>query len=619
MSKSPNGISATTQVTIRTRNRETGGAMSGSSRQSTPTASQTAKAKVTRGSKTAAERQKEDEEAIQSTSDAMDRFRKEGWFTEEEGEEVITFDVVTRVIQTLALHRNVSKEVRRDLHAVALLIGEARRKETASWVRGLIGEGIEEMKGEVKAALEEAKTELKETAKGAVEAVEEAGKANAAGKGGSYAQVAAKGRKEDGGSTRRDREIAARLERKERQVLVDGLTNGDGASTLSERELVSKANIALDLMKAEENGLPEGARFVAAMKKKDGAVVYEMDNAAASAWLAKRGNGEALAANFGGEVKVKGQGFKLEVAHVPTAYNGNMMKLMETLEKENGMPSGILSGAKWRRNPKYWKADQETAHLDIVLANAENANKLIDTGLTLGEAKLGVKKPPPQPRRCQDCQIMGMAACLPRSCKETKPVCGNCAAEHHTRDCRVTDARKYECVNCRKAKRPHDHAAWSYLCPSYANEQRAMVARQPELGFKYYPTEERDTWVEWASAQENRRSERSRRGAHRLPAAGQARAQDKGYGGQTGGSWADEVEVAIRKTQGDRKREAKKRKEGMTQEEGEVVEEEEVEANLDWARYTPGSQRGTQSRLEQYWATPRETVSRGGDDRGSTQ
>ncbi|KAH6893864.1 hypothetical protein BKA70DRAFT_1440113 [Coprinopsis sp. MPI-PUGE-AT-0042] len=259
---------------------------------------------------------------------------------EEEGEEVITFDMVTRVIQMLALHRNISKEVRRDLHAVALLIGKARRKETASWVRGLIGEGIEEMKGEVKA-------ELKETARGAVEAVEEAGKANAAGKGGSYAQVAAKGRKEDGSSTRQDREIAARLERRERQVLVDGLTNGDGASTLSERELVSKANIALDLMKAE-NGLPEGARFVAAMKKKDGAVV-------------------------------------------------NMMKLMETLE-ENGMPSGILSGAKWRRNLKYWKVDQETAHLDIVLANAENTNKLINTGLTLGEAKLGVKKPPPQPR-----------------------------------------------------------------------------------------------------------------------------------------------------------------------------------------------------------------------------
>ncbi|KAH6918837.1 hypothetical protein BKA70DRAFT_1458274 [Coprinopsis sp. MPI-PUGE-AT-0042] len=199
----------------------------------------------------------------------MDRFRKEGWFMEEEGEEVITFDMVTRVIQMLALHRNISKEVRRDLHAVALLIGKARRKETASWVRGLIGEGIEEMKGEVKA-------ELKETARGAVEAVEEAGKANAAGKGGSYAQVAAKGRKEDGSSTRQDREIAARLERRERQVLVDGLTNGDGASTLSERELVSKANIALDLMKAEENGLPEGARFVAAMKKKDGAVVYKI-------------------------------------------------------------------------------------------------------------------------------------------------------------------------------------------------------------------------------------------------------------------------------------------------------------------------------------------------------
>ncbi|KAH6918838.1 hypothetical protein BKA70DRAFT_1416814 [Coprinopsis sp. MPI-PUGE-AT-0042] len=120
-------------------------------------------------------------------------------------------------------------------------------------------------------------------------------------------------------------------------------------------------------------------------------------------WWDGWGSDEVQPASVGPEMvrssAVRGQGVLWHMAEMDNAAASacNMMKLMETLE-ENGMPSGILSGAKWRRNLKYWKVDQETAHLDIVLANAENTNKLINTGLTLGEAKLGVKKPPPQPR-----------------------------------------------------------------------------------------------------------------------------------------------------------------------------------------------------------------------------
>jgi len=74
-----------------------------------------------------------------------------------------------------------------------------------------------------------------------------------------------------------------------RQILLDGIEGVRTATEgLSERELVEKANLALDGMGIMVLGKPAGTKFIAAKNLRNGGVVFEMDSEAAANWLKKK-------------------------------------------------------------------------------------------------------------------------------------------------------------------------------------------------------------------------------------------------------------------------------------------------------------------------------------------
>ncbi|TFK22648.1 hypothetical protein FA15DRAFT_554464, partial [Coprinopsis marcescibilis] len=212
-------------------------------------------------------------------------------------------------------------------------------------------------------------------------------------------------------------------------------------------------------------------------------------------WLRREPNRRAFAGAYGPAVTVSARGCRVEVKHIPTKWLQKEESLYRAIEVDNGWAQGTIVDGRWRRAPQYWREGQLTAHLTLTVMEATTANTILTGGLKLEGAKLGVLMPEPEPRRCYRCQKMGRHACAAKKCKSANPVCGNCASiAHETRQCKA--AREgYQCINCGEAGRPNGHAAWDRMCPEWIHNKREMIERQPELGFKMYPTKERDTWV----------------------------------------------------------------------------------------------------------------------------
>ncbi|KAF7335980.1 hypothetical protein MSAN_02311700 [Mycena sanguinolenta] len=80
--------------------------------------------------------------------------------------------------------------------------------------------------------------------------------------------------------------------------------NGSALKNLTEREIVEKARMALELMSRDENApsAPAGTKFVGATKQRSGAAVLHMNSDAAAHWL--KANMPAFLARMGGYDRV---------------------------------------------------------------------------------------------------------------------------------------------------------------------------------------------------------------------------------------------------------------------------------------------------------------------------
>ena len=80
-------------------------------------------------------------------------------------------------------------------------------------------------------------------------------------------------------------------------------------------------------------------------------------------------------------------------------------------------------------------------------------------------------------KRCNKCQKYNHYAA---ECKATSPVCGHCAGDHQSNECKV-DSRDLIpcCSNCKNSKgvdsSKHTHKAFDRSCPSYMIEQKKLM------------------------------------------------------------------------------------------------------------------------------------------------
>ncbi|KDR70530.1 hypothetical protein GALMADRAFT_144452 [Galerina marginata CBS 339.88] len=116
--------------------------------------------------------------------------------------------------------------------------------------------------------------------------------------------------------------MAAKIDTTGKQILVDkapGMTMNSLAA-LNEKELVAKANLALETMEVEGDSRPEGVEFVAVRKLRHGGALYEMKNAQGAEWLRGKQELKEFLVRMGGTLIVKMKVYQAVVEYVPVAF-----------------------------------------------------------------------------------------------------------------------------------------------------------------------------------------------------------------------------------------------------------------------------------------------------------
>jgi len=174
-----------------------------------------------------------------------------------------------------------------------------------------------------------------------------------------------------------------------RQILLDGIEGvkmvADG---LTERELVEKANLALEGMGIMASDKPTGTKFVAAKKLRNRGVIFEMDSEMAANWLKKKDVQGTFAGSFGGSAQIKDCNYQVVVQYVLTELRDKSKEIMEAAEDSVGSGRGTVVGMKWMKNPQHWKEGQRYAHLILMSTNRMVANIMIREGVVISRQKL---------------------------------------------------------------------------------------------------------------------------------------------------------------------------------------------------------------------------------------
>jgi len=124
----------------------------------------------------------------------------------------------------------------------------------------------------------------------------------------------------------------ARARVRDHLVLIDKdpAVTTNNLDELTEKELVTKANEALDKMEHTNGSRPEGMRMVGGKKLRDSGVIYEACSVEAAKWL--RGARLTFAEKFGGTSVVKDRGMSIIVEYVPISHNPEALAEYERIE-----------------------------------------------------------------------------------------------------------------------------------------------------------------------------------------------------------------------------------------------------------------------------------------------
>ncbi|KAF5374638.1 hypothetical protein D9615_008935 [Tricholomella constricta] len=279
------------------------------------------------------------------------------------------------------------------------------------------------------------------------------------------------------------REVMGRGETRDKQVLIDGRGEGsnEAIAGLTEKLLIEKAKMTLDLMGIGGLDAPRGIAFVAVRKLRNGGALYEMNSTEAAAWLRGEDVKKLFVEKFGAEVELKDRAYPLLVEFVPTSLGDNAAEAVREIERANGLGEGEVTQAKWVRAPHTrTNPNQKSAHLIVSCRTKETANRAIDKGLVIEGKRVAAKKLDQEPRRCLKCQFYGKGH-IAQECKQIHETCGTCAGQHRSKDCKETDMRKLCCVNCRARRWRDNHSSADRLCPVFLEAKERLKSRMPEL------------------------------------------------------------------------------------------------------------------------------------------
>lgn len=456
------------------------------------------------------------------------------------------------------------EQLNNGVKAVSLCLREINT-EKSSIAKEEVRMAVEEVVKDAKGVLEEVKEEAKRMLNAAEGRLKEAEEKLKEAKGGegernlattfenilhpTYAQITAtqggvQTTKED---TQRNYDYRAANSIRRRQILIDGVEGMENTTAgLKPKEIVAKANIAIEKMRKEEEAAgdeheflyPEEVKCISAKILRNGGVILEMATEETAEWIRSEKGRKEFEAGFGASAAVKERTYCVVVGFVPVELKDTLEEAIPSIEKENSMERGTIARARWMRSPQHWRRDQNTAHAVLMLHHRTDANSILRDGIIIMGSRMRARKLEEDPKRCFKCQRVNPGH-IAAQCPSPAQVCPNCAKEHTGIQCKATRG-EFSCASCKAMGLKHAHAAWDKACPTMVDERVALRKKILENQYKYWPVEGKE-WT-WAKAEDESNSS-SRRwmgnaGGRRREEENMARREERipdgGYGEKLG-------------------------------------------------------------------------------------
>jgi hypothetical protein len=286
--------------------------------------------------------------------------------------------------------------------------------------------------------------------------------------------------------------IIAKGYQSDKQILIrkDPAAADNALATLSEIELVTKANTTIDLMGEDNFDMPPGTAFVGAKKLRNGNVIYQLNTADAGTWINQTEVQKAFMENYGGTGKIQSNLYYVVAEFVPTTFIEDSTFTHAKIEENSGLCYETIAYSKYIKPAHLRAKNQKVAHVVFGFNDRHAANNAIQSGMIVEGKQINVRKKLTDPKRCLKCQKYGHFV---PDCKATADKCARCDGQHRTSTCNVTDTTQFSCSNCIGAT-AKGHGAADRNCPAFRSETEKLHNRVPDNKYKYFPTSEEKTW-----------------------------------------------------------------------------------------------------------------------------
>jgi len=241
--------------------------------------------------------------------------------------------------------------------------------------------------------------------------------------------------------------IITRGEMDDKQILIqkDMNANSNTLGNLTEKDLVVKANIALDLMGMEAIDQPKDTKFVSAKKIWNRNILYQLDMAEAEKWLWQSEVQKVFMEHYGGMLNIQNKLYYTIAEFIPTTFDVGTNYAHLQVEQDNGLMMATMAYSKYIKPQHLQANNQKVVHIIIGFNNQKAANQAIKHGLFIEGKQVTVCKLLSELKRCLKCQNFRHYVA---DCKVETDRCACCSGKYWTTQCVAIDAVGIKCVNC---------------------------------------------------------------------------------------------------------------------------------------------------------------------------
>ncbi|KAG1879041.1 hypothetical protein F4604DRAFT_1998595 [Suillus subluteus] len=141
--------------------------------------------------------------------------------------------------------------------------------------------------------------------------------------------------------------LLSRSEAQARQILIDrrSLQSNNDLKELTEVQLVTKAELALELMSKARTKLLENISILSARKLPHGGILYEFNAPTSAEWINIPANRSNFLNHFGTDIIIKECAYHLLLENVPISFDPNSKIILAEMERKGGLEQDDITKA----------------------------------------------------------------------------------------------------------------------------------------------------------------------------------------------------------------------------------------------------------------------------------